>query len=369
MGPRSAITPERNYIWFNSNFTVSGQGSTTAHVYFQNSTIQFTDAGTGKTYSLAVPNAAITFSPTATCASTSYDSVAQQWNTTVPISGDDEIFLSGLAFPVPAVGISGGIKNVTWQGTFSTDAPGLSLSWKWGAAVYNNFTTNYGTLGVKAAHNVACGPHNGDHAGTPENFAIPTNVIGGGTGGGSSNFTGSWSGTQKVTPACLGDAISTATQGGWGAAPHGGNPGALLAANFTNVYGIAGVTLGGGKTLTFTSASAIQAFLPQGGTPGVLTVSATNPTQSSANVFGGQVLALELNVDFSDAGITGPGIGSLHVKSGPLQGNTLQQVLALANQVLGGGALPAGLTVSGLNDVVDSINQSFDGGNSTGYVK
>lgn len=55
----------------------------------------------------------------------------------------------------------------------------------------------------------------------------------------------------------------------------------------------------------------------------------------------------------------------------PLKGYTVAQVLALANQVLGGnvGALPAGLTVSGLNDVVDNINQSFDNGSSTGYVK
>jgi hypothetical protein len=45
------------------------------------------------------------------------------------------------------------------------------------------------------------------------------------------------------------------------------------------------------------------------------------------------------------------------------------QVLALANQVLGCGALSAGLTVSGLNDVVDNVNQSFDNESSTGYVK
>jgi hypothetical protein len=64
--------------------------------------------------------------------------------------------------------------------------------------------------------------------------------------------------------------LTTYTQGGWGAAPHGGNPGALLAANFAKVYGAAGVTIGGGYTLKFTSQAAIQDFLPQGGTPEVL---------------------------------------------------------------------------------------------------
>jgi hypothetical protein len=165
--------------------------------------------------------------------------------------------------------------------------------------------------------------------------------------------------------------LTTYTQGGWGTAPHGGNPGALLAANFAQVYGAAGVTIGGGYKLTFTSQAAIQGFLPQGGTPGVLTASATNPTKSSANVFGGQVLTLELSVDFSNAGVTGTSLAFLHVQSGPLKGYTVAQVLALANQVLGGNvsALPAGLTVSGLNDIVDNINQSFDNGSSTGYVK
>ena len=78
---------------------------------------------------------------------------------------------------------------------------------------------------------------------------------------------------------------------------------------------------------------------------------------------------LALSVDFSNAGVTGTGLAFLHVQSGPAEGYTVAQVLALANQVLGCGALSAGLTVSGLNDVVDNINQSFDNGSSTGYVK
>jgi hypothetical protein len=156
---------------------------------------------------------------------------------------------------------------------------------------------------------------------------------------------------------------TTYTQGGWGSKPKGGNPGALLLANFSLVYPGGSVSIGGGYKLTFTSAKAIENFLPQGGKPGVLKVSATNPTSSAAAVFAGQVLALRLSVDFSNRGITGHGLGSVKLTSGPLSGRTIAQVLDLAMRVLGGetSALPSGMTVSQLNDVVDGINNRYDG--------
>ena len=47
-----------------------------------------------------------------------------------------------------------------------------------------------------------------------------------------------------------------------------------------------------------------------------------------------------------------------------LAGQTVMQVLALANQVLGGNtaALPAGVSLSMLNDVMTRINENFDNG-------
>lgn len=157
--------------------------------------------------------------------------------------------------------------------------------------------------------------------------------------------------------------LSTFTQGGWGSPPKGQNPGMLLKTNFSTVYPSGCVTIGGGYKLTFTSAKAIEKFLPQGGKPGMLKCSATNPTSSAAGVFAGQVLALRLNVDFSDAGVTGSGLASVRLTSGPLAGYTIAQVLALAERVLGGdsAALPsAGITLSALNDVVDGINNCYN---------
>jgi hypothetical protein len=196
-----------SYIWFNANFTASGIPSAGATITLTQSTISFTAGGTA--YNLAVPNAQITFSPSVTCTSTTFDTLTNTWMTTVPISGDDEIFLSGLSWPVPSGGLSGGINPVDWQGTFNvtTNIPGISINWKWGAAVYSSFTTNYNALAVKAAHKTACGLNNGDHAGTPEgvngnNQPWKQFVVGGARGGGGSNWTGSWSGTTSVKPVC-----------------------------------------------------------------------------------------------------------------------------------------------------------------------
>jgi hypothetical protein len=175
---------------------------------------------------------------------------------------------------------------------------------------------------------------------------------------------------EVVVPPAPTGPFTTVTQGGWGAPPHGNNPGAILLANFSKVYPAGYVRIGGNYTLTFTSQPAIQAFLPAGKTPGALTASAVNPTSSSAGVFAGQVLALQLNVDFSSAGVFRIGFGSLKLQSGPLAGWTVSQVLTAANIALGGGPLPAGVTsISQLNDIVDSLNQAFDGGGNTGFLR
>ena len=159
---------------------------------------------------------------------------------------------------------------------------------------------------------------------------------------------------------------TTYTQGGWGANPSGNNPGMLLSSKFSTVYGSGYVQIGGTRTARFTSAAAVAAFLPQGGTANVFSASIVNPTSSPAGVFAGQVLALRLSVDFSNAGVTRSGLGSLRVRSGKLAGYRVSQVIALANTVIGGttSALPSGVSLSDLNGIVDAINNNFDNGTS-----
>ncbi|HVL67909.1 MAG TPA: putative Ig domain-containing protein [Vicinamibacterales bacterium] len=170
-----------------------------------------------------------------------------------------------------------------------------------------------------------------------------------------------------ATPVPVGR-FRTQTQGGWGSTPSGLNPGTLLAEHFVTLHG-SGLQIGGAQRLRFTSAAAVRAFLPQGGRAGALDESAVDPTESSAGVLAGQVLALQLSVNFSNAGITRFGLASLKVKTGKLAGYTVQQVLTLANSVLAGGALPAGISLADLNDTIDAINNNYvDGTVDRGYL-
>ena len=196
------------YIWFNANFTASGIPSSGATITFTASTLTFT---ADQTYTVAAPNAQITFDPNAVCSSTSFDTGSNTWNTTVPLSGGDEIFLSGVTFRAPAS--FGRVQGpVTWQGTFASTTPGISVAWKWGAAVYKMFSFDYNLLGIKPTHTRTCLYPNSDHAGTPEGVDPSTgrpfkdSVTGGARGGGGSNWTGSWSGTAGVS-VCLGSPV------------------------------------------------------------------------------------------------------------------------------------------------------------------
>jgi hypothetical protein len=145
----------------------------------------------------------VTFDPVATLAATTFS--GGMWVTRVPSSGlAGNTFLSALSYLVPA-NLPGGIKNVTWSGTFTSDTPGVTLQWQWGAAVYVKFSSDDNSLGVKPVDdNMASIYKNSDHAGTPEDFKSNVvngvTVTGGATGGGGSNYTGGYSGTVNVGP-------------------------------------------------------------------------------------------------------------------------------------------------------------------------
>ncbi|MCX6600362.1 MAG: hypothetical protein NT025_02220, partial [bacterium] len=162
----------------------------------------------------------------------------------------------------------------------------------------------------------------------------------------------------------------TQSKGGWGQTCNHGNVGCIRDSFFTKVFP-GGLTVGGTFTIHFTDSAAVRDFEnnPSGnGTPRVLTSSLINPALSPAGVFGKQVVALALNIGFGDSGVltTPPftNIRGLHLTRGPFVGWTVDSIFALANTVLGGDttALPTGQSVSDLNDWVDSLNTSFEGG-------
>jgi hypothetical protein len=184
-----------SYIWFNSVLKPSGLGSTPVTFRFTQQSIS------SSAFSLSVPDAMVTFDPAATSATTTFS--GGMWVTRVPAKGlAGNTFLAGLGYLVPA-NLPGGIKNVKWSGTISPDSPGVSVQWKWAAAVYKGFSSDNNALGVKPVDdNKASQYKNSDLAGTAENFKskVSGGVSGGATGGGGSNYTGSYSGTAAVGP-------------------------------------------------------------------------------------------------------------------------------------------------------------------------
>jgi len=162
----------------------------TVTVTFTNQTITSAQFGP-----LAVPNGTVIFDPNAVSATTTFN-VVTGWTTTVPSSIKGNTFFSGLNFLVPA-NLPGSIRPVTWSGTISIDTPGVDVCWQWAAANYTTFSADPSLLGVKPVDDKTLSQYqNSDHAGTPENFK--QFVVGGGTGGGASNYTGSLSATKCV---------------------------------------------------------------------------------------------------------------------------------------------------------------------------
>ena len=181
--------------------------------------------------------------------------------------------------------------------------------------------------------------------------------------------------------------FKTFLRGTWKA---NGNPQGyqILVPNWSTVYPSGSVSVGGFYKMTFNSSAAVGIYLPQGGgNLGVLTTNMLNPESTSAGKFGGEVLALRLNVDFSAAGklpagtppISG-GFGSLLLanfvagnnsnlsltaeQAAKLNGLTISQVLADAEHVLGGyGATSTyGLDVSQLDTLAERLNDSCNSG-------
>jgi hypothetical protein len=207
----TAIPADGRYLWFNSAFTPSGIPTTgLTHLYITGSTLAISTDGT-----ITAPNMTITFDPslnanTSGSASLLYNPVTMSWEETLPATGlAGTRFLDGVPWLVTSPAAN---ANVTWTMSFATDRPGFSLNWQAAAAVYTTFSSDPNALGVKPVDdNMASIYLNSDHSGTPENFK--GSVVGGGTGGGGSNFTGSYSPTVSVTPTLVPEPTSAILAG------------------------------------------------------------------------------------------------------------------------------------------------------------
>lgn len=197
-------------IWFNSAGKVSGLGSSGASIQMSDAKVSFTANGTA--YSVNVPNTTVTFTMLATSATTSFSN--GRWEITAPPTFNGNVFFGGAGLKAPgggglvggllgglglSGGLPGGISNVTWRANFTSNTPGVSVNWQWGAAVYSNFNSSPATLAVKAVDDPSVDAyHNADRAGTPE--AYKAFVVAGARGMGLTNYTGNYSTSANVVP-------------------------------------------------------------------------------------------------------------------------------------------------------------------------
>jgi hypothetical protein len=171
--------------------------------------------------------------------------------------------------------------------------------------------------------------------------------------------------------------VCTQTNGGWGSACSGNNTGCLRDDHFDDVFP-GGLVVGdpdgpdadGLYALELTSTSAVEDLLPEGGSPAALTADETDPSSTSSNVFGGQLVAATLNVEFDAAGFRksgAPGAGVLGTLlyledcevDTDLVGLSVNEVLDLANTAISGGGTPAGVTIDDLNEALSVLNENF----------
>ena len=154
----------------------------------------------------------------------------------------------------------------------------------------------------------------------------------------------------------------------------------VLTDNFDAEYGaIGGVHVGlpcasNRFEMIFASPAAIQNYLPAGGKAGVLDACLVDPSSSHSGNLGGEILALELNVDFSAAGVTeGPGgpFGNLNLcgSGTSLDGMSISEILAAGNKALGKGGMPTGFNPNSLRNLLHQLNDSFDDCHPHGFAQ
>lgn len=163
--------------------------------------------------------------------------------------------------------------------------------------------------------------------------------------------------------------FKTYGQGGWGAPPHGNNPGQYLKNNWDLLDTVI-IGCDSGYTITFTSWQSVTHFLPQGRKPSVLDTSYVNPNYH-ISVFAGQVLALALNIEFdladSTFGNSSTNLKDLCVTMGTFEGWTVEEVFDEANAVLGGCSTE--YSPMELKDAAEQINENFEDGYVGNYLQ
>ncbi|MBZ5725654.1 MAG: hypothetical protein LAP87_11730 [Acidobacteriia bacterium] len=130
-----------------------------------------------------------------------------------------------------------------------------------------------------------------------------------------------------------------------------------------------------GFTVDFTGVTELRAYLPANGLPGPLDASLVDPTSTDSGTFGGEVVALKLNIDFSDAGLLP---GAAHLRFGDLtlcnfstfptlNGLTVRQFSTQLNTLLGGGS--GAFNIPDIDLTAATLNVSFFNGGASAFAQ
>jgi hypothetical protein len=175
-------------------------------------------------------------------------------------------------------------------------------------------------------------------------------------------FTISFFGCKKnmVEPTVTSDALSVSTDvcttrtqslGYWKTSNKNGT--ALLGSKWSTIGGAISIGCSGGTRITYTTQAAVSAAITNTGTPKLLS--------QGLSTFSAQLLSLKINLALWPFTA-----GMYVVVAGPFAGLTALRVEQIANDFIGGCDGPDNYqttyTSSQLTEILDKINNSYDGG-------
>ncbi|CAN5238292.1 hypothetical protein BH11MYX1_BH11MYX1_17100 [soil metagenome] len=284
--------------------------------------------------------------------------------------------------------LSDAAADVSAQGTVTYTAPVVNLNATTGTVKINyDAGTNGGTI-TNCVHGTGTGITD------PVGSFTFTAVM-------PVSLTTCTTATIEAPPVCIpgapgcgwhdGDEISY-SQNTWGAKPPSGPPASLVTAqaanqlpgttNFDLIYPSTMVLGGAGFHLVLDSGEELLSYLPQSGPPGALNNNILDPgvgtgqSTTSSGVFGGQVAALYLNIDFADANLThgtaATAYGDLRLcgltgATAALDGSTIRQLRPIMDNALGGS--PSAYSIADLSALLMLVNGAFEGGFVTTFAQ
>jgi len=163
--------------------------------------------------------------------------------------------------------------------------------------------------------------------------------------------------------------LRTHTAAAWGASPQGYNAGAYMHKHFKRVFPD-GLTIGGReKTVVFTNAQTLTAFLPAQGRFRILTESLTDPQKRDMkNTFLSNVVALTLSVTFDEKiesfSPSNIDLGDMLISRGNLIGISVAEILEEANKTIAG--FDSRFGILELSEALIKINENYLDGEITG---